>query len=144
MALSTRPSSPTASAEGVANAGHRSASPPAQPLTKRDRRRAGLEERYIQLTDSFDQNRDPHFREQIKARQIDMALILAADPYKPEPLDDSGDDFAKMVEQSGIAGSHPGATNRGSLSGQYYNEYVQAVNASKESRDVDLTALVVS
>jgi hypothetical protein len=71
-----------------------------------------------------------------------MSLIVGAEPYKTEPLDDSGDDIAKLVDQSNVANNY---SNEMTMhAGRWYSQYVQGVNESKEARDTDLTALMVS
>jgi hypothetical protein len=71
-----------------------------------------------------------------------MSLIVAAEPYKAEPLDDAGEEIAKLVEQSNVANNY--SNDMTSLAGKWYSEYALGVNESKEARETDLTALMVS
>lgn len=142
MAYSPSPTSPTAPSTTTAQPGRRSQSPPAQPLNKREKRRNLLQDRLSDLTSSFNLNRDAIFRDQIKALQCDMSLIVAAEPYKAEPLDDAGEEIAKLVEQSNVANNY--SSDMTSLAGKWYSEYALGVNESKEARETDLTALMVN
>src|SRR4051794_33553480 len=74
-----------------------SPTPPQQPISKRDKRRGQLSERLSEITNSFQLNRDSHYRQQLHALQIDMTLIMGADPYTNGPLDDSPENIAKMI-----------------------------------------------
>jgi hypothetical protein len=143
MAFSPSPTSPTAPSTATAQHGRRSVSPPAQPtLNKREKRKHLLQDGLANLTSSFNQNRDPIFREQIKALQCDLNLIIGADPYKTDPIDDTGEDIAKLVEQTNVANTY--SNEMTGLAGKWYSEYVLAVNDSKEAKDTELTVLMVS
>lgn len=133
--------------------------PPPIPLSKRDKRRSILSEKLNELTTSFANNRDSHYRQQLQALQIDLNLIMRADPYRDAPLDDSGDDIAELVlaamggnAQSGVNGAGAVAgppmyprpdKDVAALAGRWYAQYVEDVNDAVELRDTNLTMLEV-
>ena len=119
----------------------RSPTPPAQPLSKRDKKRNAHQERYQELTNDFAQNRDLYFRKQLTALQTDMMLITQADPYQPEPLDDSPEDISQKVEIA-LAGT-PYQTELSGSAGKWYSKFVQEVNSAKEVKEIELTQLMV-
>lgn len=111
--------------------------PPPIPLSKRDKRRSALSDKLNELTASFAQNRDGHYRQQLQALQIDMTLVMRADPYLENPLDDSGEDIANLVAAS------TGGASTGTLAGKCYAQFVDEINNAVEERDTDLTRLEV-
>ncbi|KAI9728907.1 MAG: hypothetical protein M1834_007165 [Cirrosporium novae-zelandiae] len=124
----------------------RSPSPaqPQQPLNKREVRRHRLMDRVQELSDTFNRNRDPYWRSQLHSLQIDMGLILKADPYEPHPLEDMGDAITDMVEQTFREvprGNAPGF-ELSPIAGKYYAKYVEAINNAQEERDARLTQLM--
>ena len=50
--------------------------------------------------DDFSSNREGHYRRQLIALQNDMNLITHADPYMPEPMEDSPDEIARIFRTS--------------------------------------------
>ncbi|KAI9815576.1 MAG: hypothetical protein M1832_005437 [Thelocarpon impressellum] len=154
MAYSPSPQrSPTmASSAGRPHEQHFTPTPPPQPLSKRDKRRGALSEKLNDLTASFSQNRDGHYRQQLQALQVDMTLIMRADPYDDSPLDDSGDEIADMVAaamggggRGDVGGGQPGQRrpepDGSALAGRWYSRFVEEVNNAAEGRDVELTML---
>ncbi|OJJ44318.1 hypothetical protein ASPZODRAFT_153782 [Penicilliopsis zonata CBS 506.65] len=108
--------------------------------SKRDKRRSALQERLADLTASFSQNRDAHFRQQLHALQCDMTLLNNADPYDPGPLPDDADEIAALIENT--VGGGKFAREMAGLAGMWYSRFVQEVNQAKEDRDTDLTMLM--
>lgn len=92
--------------------------------------------------DEFTLNRDHHYRSQLVALQLDMNLITQADPYNPEPLDDSPDEIARMVEEA--ASATPYQADMSKMAGRWYSEFVHEVNEAKEAKEIELTQLMVS
>ena len=121
--------------------GRRSPSPPAQPISKRDKKRNQHIAHQQELINDFTQNRDVHYRAQLVALQYDMNLITAADPYDPEPLEDSPEEIARMVEE--VAAGTAYQSEMSKLAGRWYSEFVQEVNEAKEAKEVELTQLMV-
>ncbi|KAK5115232.1 hypothetical protein LTR62_001432 [Meristemomyces frigidus] len=129
---------------------NRSASPlPAHP-TKRDVRRTRIADRLQMMIDSFSTNQPSHYRAQLQAVQVDMTLVLRADPYDGQPLLDSGEDVSALVESRlaastfvGGSDAEGGAVQRDylALAGRRYAEFAGEVNDELEQRDADLAAL---
>ncbi|KAJ5924521.1 hypothetical protein N7466_008708 [Penicillium verhagenii] len=111
----------------------------AGPVSKRDKRRSALQERLHDLTATFSQNRDAQFRQQLHSLQCDMTLINNSDPYDANPLPDSSDDVATLIEET--VGGGKFAKEMASLSGTWYAKFVQEVNKVKETRDADVAQL---
>ena len=117
----------------------------APPLSKRDKRRTLLAEKLQDLTSAFSQNRDSYYRQQLQAIQADINLIMQADPYQDQPLDDSADDITKLLND--LMSGNPHSTVNGELAatcGSRYARFVEQVNNAIEERDAKLTSLHVS
>jgi hypothetical protein len=126
--------------------GHSATSPQLQP-SKRDKRRNMLAEKLSDMMASFSDNRDSHYRAQLAAIQADMNLIMKADPYQNQPLEDGGDESSELISQ--IMGNNmPSAPSAGTdyiaQCGRHYSRFVDAVNDAMEERDYNLTMLWVS
>ncbi|KAK2761214.1 hypothetical protein FQN54_001735 [Arachnomyces sp. PD_36] len=146
---SPAPTSPTAAGasqltSNPQNPTHRSDTPPTAtnnpPQSKRDKRRTALQDRLQEITNSFAQNRDLHFRQQLHALQYDMNLIANADLYESGPLDDSAEGIGKLIDQAVAGGQFPAEMK--SMAGRWYAKFVQEVNWSKEHKDAELTVLM--
>ena len=122
--------------------GRRSPSPPAIPISKRDKKRNQHIAHQQDLVDEFTLNRDHHYRSQLVALQLDMNLITQADPYNPEPLEDSADEIARLVEEA--ASGTPYQTDMSKMAGRWYSEFVHEVNEAKIAKEIELTQLKVS
>ncbi|KAI9883527.1 MAG: NADPH:quinone reductase [Watsoniomyces obsoletus] len=130
-------------------------SPTAAPISKRDRRRTALADKLNEITMAFSQNRDAHYRQQMQLLQADMHLIMSADPYQNEPLDDGGEEIANMVDA--VFGGPPGTVSMNgpngqsvfyrpevdepAIKGRLFARYAEEVNNAKEERDAQLTML---
>ncbi|KAK2739245.1 hypothetical protein FQN55_009525 [Onygenales sp. PD_40] len=125
----------------TANARPRSRSPPPnlQPQSKRDKRRSALQDRVHDLTESFGNERDYHFRKQVHDLQNEMTLISNSQLYDTEPLSDSPEDIQKLVEQISATGH---MAPEAIPSGKWYARFVQEVNQTKEERDTELTVIM--
>ena len=141
MAYSPSPTSPVADASSGPHPGRRSLSPPTQPISKRDKKRNQHIAHQQDIANGFARNRDVHYRSQLVGLQYDMNLIMQADPYNPEPLEDSPDEIAKLVE--GAVAGNPYQAEVSSLAGRYYADFVQEVNEAKEAKDLELVQLMV-
>lgn len=100
------------------------------------------------MIESFAQDQHQHYRAQLQAIQVDMSLILRANPYNNIPLDDDAEDIEHEIEN--IMGANvPQLSNEAAkrdfvvLAGKRYHDYVQDINRAMEQRDADLTALKV-
>ena len=110
-------------------------------MSKRDRRRTQHLAHQQDLLDDFSSNRESHYRKQLIALQNDMNLITHADPYNPEPLDDSPEEIARLAEQA--ASGTPYQSEMSSLAGKWYAEFVHEVNDAKEAKEIALIQLQV-
>lgn len=153
MAYSPSPQiSPTVASGSAPHISRLSATPPPQQLSKRDKRRNALSERLSDLTNQFTRNRDAHFRKQLQSLQIDMNLIMRADPYKEHPLEDHPDEIADLIAATvganihgGGHGGHRRAENDAApYAGKWYQKFVEEINDAQENRDAQLTLLEVS
>jgi hypothetical protein len=141
-----------------------SPTPPQQPISKRDKRRGQLSERLSEITNSFQLNRDSHYRQQLHALQIDMTLIMGADPYANVPLDDSPESLTKMIAEltgksqngavvataaaaaaaAAAAGTRRPEADAAAMSGRWYAQFVEEINNAVEDRDGHMAMLHVS
>ena len=122
--------------------GRRSPSPPAQPLSKRDKQKNQHVILQQDLHIDFNSNREQHYRAQLIALQHDMNLVTQADPYGQDPLEDSPEEIARLVEAN--ASGTPYQSEISSLAGKWYTEYIQEVNEAKEQKEIELIQLQVS
>lgn len=105
---------------------------------------------------AFSANQNQHYRAQLQGVQVDMTMVLRADPYSVESvLEDSYEGIRELAESimKGDVTGHGGVSlpsdeaakgDYWSLAGKRYTEFVRDVNNSVEERDADLTALHVS
>lgn len=116
-----------------------------QPPTKRDVRRNRVMERLQTMIDSFAANQHQHYRAQLQAVQVDMTLVLRADPHQGLPLEDGAGEIQSLVEQTinGAANGMEEGARRDfeSLAGSRYRDFTRGVNDWLEQRDADLVAL---
>ena len=122
--------------------GRRSPSPQLLPISKRDKKRNQHIQYQQDLIEDFTLNRDPHYKAQLIALQYDMSLITQADPYNPEPIEDSPDEIARAVEEA--AAGTPYQADMSKMAGRWYSEFVHEVNEAKEAKEIELTRLKVS
>lgn len=133
------------------------ASPPPTQLSKRDKRRHALADKLNELTAKFSQKRNGYFRTELQLLQVEMNLILYADPYQNRPLADSGDHIAEAIERA-LGGPGYAEANQAYVarqlqrniegqnipnSGRWYAKFVEDVNNAMEERDAMLTMLKV-
>ncbi|KAM3425454.1 hypothetical protein BST61_g7400 [Cercospora zeina] len=129
-----------------------SASPQPQPLTKRDVRRNRIMERLQAMVDGFATNQNQHYRAQLQGVQVDMTLVLRAEPYVDGALPDSHEEIRELVEtvmQSDASGNggvtlpddESVKTDFWATAGKRYGEFAREVNDAIEKRDADLTLL---
>ncbi|EMD00884.1 hypothetical protein BAUCODRAFT_187484 [Baudoinia panamericana UAMH 10762] len=126
-----------------------SASPQPQPassanMTKRDVRRNRIMERLQAMIDSFSANQHQHYRAQLQAVQVDMTLVLRAEPYENGPLEDGGEEIRGMVEAmmaSNTIGDEAAQRDYLAMAGTRYAEFAREVNDELAARDAELVAL---
>lgn len=141
MAYSPSPTSPLAGPGRSAALGRRSVTPPAQPLSKRDKKRNQYLQQRQGLLNDFNENREHYYREQLIALQHDMNLIIQCDPYEPSLLEDTPEEIDRLVEAT--AANTPYQNELSSLAGKWYAEFVHEVNAAKEQKEIELIQLMV-
>jgi len=112
------------------------------PISKRDKKRNQHIQLQQDIVEDFTLNRDPYYKAQLIALQYDMSLITQADPYNPEPMEDSPDEIARAVEEA--AAGTPYQAEMSKMAGRWYSEFVHEVNEAKEAKEIELTQLVVS
>ncbi|KAL2444801.1 hypothetical protein ABEF95_017270 [Exophiala dermatitidis] len=139
MAYSPSPTSPNRLDNGT-YLHPRSPTPPAQPLSKRDKRRNQHVAHQQELYNELASNREQHYREQLIALQTDMSLISQAYLYDAEPLEDSPEEIARITELA--ASGTPYQSQMSSLAGKWYAEFVQEVNDAKEAKELALIQLM--
>lgn len=127
--------------------GHSATSPQPQPQpSKRDKRRNMLADKLSEMMATFSDNRDSHYRAQLAALQADINLIMKADPYKNEPLEDNGQEASELISQimgNNIPTAPSAGTDYVAQCGKHYSRFVDAVNDAMEERDYNLTMLYV-
>lgn len=87
----------------------------------------------------FDDHREQHYRSQLIALQQDMNLVTAADPYRPEFLEDSPEEIAELVALQ--AQGTPYQSEMSALAGRWYTDFVHEVNDAKEAKELALIEL---
>ena len=127
-----------------------SPTPPYQPQSKRDKRRTMLSDKLSDMFNTFSAHHHDQFYAQLTALQIDINMILRAQPYQHEPLPDTAKEIQEQADviREEICKHRPiPETARKSfdaLVGKNFSAFVQDVNAAMERRDRDLTMLYVS
>ncbi|KAL8951367.1 MAG: hypothetical protein Q9222_002644 [Ikaeria aurantiellina] len=118
-------------------------------MSKRDKRRKAMTDRLHDISTSFAENREYHYRRQLQALQRDVNLITYAEPYRNRPLDDLLEDFESDYPASAAAGSRgqvhgPSLSNgeRPPRAGKWARKFVEEVNAAMEDRDAHLSLIV--
>jgi hypothetical protein len=125
--------------------------PLTQPISKRDKRRTNIEQKFKDLVSNFSQNREAQLRAQLNALSRDMYFINQANPYQNKPLADfAGDLFIDIgALDNSVAGGQrgePSSTNSDTRVpvGKFAAQYVEQINDAMEERDADLTEVDVS
>ncbi|KAF2277170.1 uncharacterized protein EI97DRAFT_397155 [Westerdykella ornata] len=118
---------------------------PQPQLSKRDKRRNQLDNKYHEMLASFNDNRDSHYRAQLSALQADINLITRANPYNNEPLADDGEEAKELINQimgNAIPTAPSAGTDYIAEVGKHYARFVDAVNDAMEERDYNLVMLL--
>ncbi|KAI9746022.1 MAG: hypothetical protein M1818_000703 [Claussenomyces sp. TS43310] len=141
MAMSPSPQlSPSVGAAHRVDRMH--ADTPTQPLSKRDKKRNQLFDRFEEITQHFSANKDAFYRSQLQALQIDINLILQSEAYGEEPPTDFGDDIAQLVQK--YTGGNPQAMlavaqgDALAFAGRIYSEFAADVGTASEERDANM------
>lgn len=119
--------------------------PPAQ--SKRDKRKQLINDKLQSMIQNFGTNIRAHYEAQITAAQVDINMIMRANPYQNRPLEDGGEEIAKTISDL-FKGQLPvDPVAEGSFTaeaGKWYVQYVKQVNDLMEDRDRQITMLAVS
>lgn len=105
-------------------------------------------DRYKDICNNFAENREHHYRQQLKAIQRDVALIANADPYQDKPLDELLDDFDEdgTTTIAGLRGGHYSSMNehneRQPRAGKYARRFIEETNNAMEDRDAQLCLIM--
>ena len=96
-----------------------------------------LAERLEQMTTAFSSNRDVHYREQLQAIQIDMNLIMEANPFTQVPVvaDPAGIDDLVKAQMAKMKNVGPNPPPR---AGRMYADWAQSINDGLEEKDAAL------
>ena len=127
-----------------------SPSPPAQPQSKRDKRRSMFSDKLADMINTFSKSQPEHYHAHLSAVQCDASLIMRADPYRAAPLPDTAQEIEELTNgaRQEICKHRPIAEEAESsfaaLKGRFYTNFAQDVNEAAERRDRDLTMLYVS
>ena len=129
-----------------------SATPPlAVPISKRDKRRFGIDNKFKTIVEEFSTSRETHLRAQLNSISKDIYYINQANPYLNKPLDDLAEDLAIDFNTLGefglnsLRGASTAAESESRIPlGRYAAQFVERVNNFLEERDAGLTEVDVS
>ena len=122
-----------------------------QPVSKREKRRTNMEERFAQIGREFNENRDLYYRKQLQEYQLGLDAIRHSDLYVNKPLDDFGNETADETLSAAVS-THGSVRTLNSIGSTKvdapwrsaaYARFALAVDDAMEQRDVDLTTIVV-
>lgn len=122
-------------------------SPQAQAPSKRDKRRTALIDKMNHMVQSFNQNLRPHYEAQLNAMQVDINLIMRADPYQNAPLPDTAHEIDQVIHDlfgGQIPADAVAEPDFLAEAGKLYGKFAIEANNLMEERDVALTMLAVS
>ena len=119
----------------------RSITPPAPPLSKRDKKRNQYLRQQLDLQNDFNENREHYYRQQLIGLQHDMNLIIQSDPYDSGLLEDAPEEITRMVEEA--SANTPYQNELSAHAGRWYSEWIHTVNEAKEQKEVELIQLEV-
>ncbi len=112
-----------------------------QQVSKRDKRRTALAHRLEEITNQFSSNRDQNYRNQLQALQLDMNLIMEADPHSKEFLPNDRDAIDNLIKahftKATMKQVGPNAPSR---AGKMYADFAKEINDAMEERDTHLTS----
>ena len=127
--------------------------PQSQPLTKREKKLSDMEDRFAQIGQQFNENRDIYYRKEHQSIQYDIDFIRNADLYSAKTLDETGDEliFEPPISAAvSFTGSLRTQASTGNAKteipygfGRNAAQFAHAINDAMEQRDADLTAVVV-
>ena len=103
---------------------------------------------------SFAQNRDDHYRKQLQTLQLDMNRINHTPPYENAPLDDFSHDILEEMNAAGpsnvneafrtsMIGARMSEMEALPRAGSWFSKYTHEINDAMEERDAQLTLVAV-
>jgi len=117
-----------------------------QNLSKRDKKRNNIVEKLEDMISTFKNDKSQHYRVQLQAIQVDMTLVIRADPYEDAPLEDNPAVIQELVDAvmgDKLPSGKAAREDFYALAGRRYYQYCQEINQAQEKRDADLTMLKV-
>lgn len=119
------------------------ASPP--PLNKREKRKMAFEERFNEIGQTFARNRNNQYWAQNHSVQAALTYITKQDSYRDRPLDDWPADIRDSVDAIINNNVHrKGNLEAAPRAAQFAASYAEEINRAMETRDAQLTEVVVS
>ncbi|KAM3506466.1 hypothetical protein MY10362_002332 [Beauveria mimosiformis] len=113
-------------------------SPPAASQSKRDRKRQALMERLTTMSDKFQREQDPTYRDQLQKIQFELNLVQRFDPYEENPLD-AADELRKEHKQVlGPMANSDNARSMIDMAGIRFPEFMDELEDLVEIRDFQL------
>ncbi|TQW00556.1 hypothetical protein V2A60_001631 [Cordyceps javanica] len=113
-------------------------SPPAASQSKRDRKRQALMDRLNSMSDKFQREQDPTYRDQLQKIQFELNLVQRFDPYEENPLD-AADDLRKEHKQVlGPMANSDSARSMIDMAGIRFPEFMDDLEDLVEIRDFQL------
>ena len=119
------------------------ASPP--PLNKREKRKMAFEERFNEIGQTFARNRNNQYWAQNHSVQAALTYITKQDSYRDRPLEDWPTDIKDSVNAIINNNVHrKGNPEAAPRAAQFVASYAEEINRAMETRDAQLTDVVVS
>ncbi|KAF2864291.1 hypothetical protein K470DRAFT_297364 [Piedraia hortae CBS 480.64] len=116
--------------------------PPTAHMTKRDIRQNRIKERLRNMVEAFNSNEAQHYRSQLQAMQVGMALVQRVDSFADNgPMEDGPEELRRMVEEQMSLSGQVEDNAVAAMATQRFGEFVREVNDALEKRDAQLTAL---
>ncbi|KAL6715310.1 hypothetical protein ACLMJK_007575 [Lecanora helva] len=122
-----------------------------QPINKQKKKKDVMEERFAQISQDFNENRDLHFRKQMQNFQIDIDYIRQADLYASKTLDGLLDDGSLSATGSTAASTQGSIRNVQMNGSNWFNnpmrigihadKFATDINDAMEQRDAELTTI---
>ena len=124
-----------------------------QNLTKREKRKAFMEDRFAQISQEFNDNREAYYRKQLHTFQLNTDFIRNSNLYANKPLDELIEDPTEDLSASAAASTqgsvrtlNPNGNTRVEMPwrhGVSAARYSREIDDVLEQRDADLTMVAV-
>ncbi|ATY64085.1 deacetylase complex subunit [Cordyceps militaris] len=111
---------------------------PAASQSKRDRKRQALQDRLTVMSEKFQREQDPTYRDQLQKVQFEINLVQRFDPYAENPLD-AADELRKEHKQVlGPMANSDNARSMIDMAGIRFPEFMDDLEDLVEIRDFQL------